>query len=57
MSESAAQPRPWKGWRDDPIKTVEEDRLRRAPVAQRAAQLIAENHSAESSVVYGLEGP
>ena len=57
MSESAEQPLPWKGWRDDPIKTVEEDRLRRAPVAQRAAQLIAENHSAESSVVYGLEGP
>lgn len=48
---------PWKGWRDDPIKTVDEDRLRRAPVARRAAQLIAENHSRESSVVYGLEGP
>ena len=57
MSESAEQPLPWKGWRDDPIKTVEEDRLRRAPVARRAAQLIAENHSAGSSVVYGREGP
>lgn len=57
MSESPDQPLPWKGWRDDPIKTVAEDQLRRAPVAQRAAQLIAQNHSAESSVVYGLEGP
>lgn len=57
MSVSPDQPLPWKGWRDDPIKSVEEDRLRRAPVAQRAAQLIAENHSPESSVVYGLEGP
>lgn len=57
MSESVAPPLPWKGWRDDPIKTVTEDQLRRAPVAQRAAQLIAQNHSAESSVVYGLEGP
>lgn len=47
----------WKGWRDDPIKTVAEDRLRRAPIAERAARLIKENHSAESSVVYGLEGP
>ena len=26
-------------------------------MAQRAARLIAENHSSESSVVYGLEGP
>lgn len=57
MSESVSQPLPWKGWRDDPIETVAEDQLRRAPVAQRAAQLIAQNHSAESSVVYGLEGP
>lgn len=48
---------PWRGWRDDPIKTVDEDNLRRAPVAQRAARLIAENHTSDSSVVYGLEGP
>lgn len=47
----------WRGWRDDPIQTVADDRLRRAPVARRAAQLIAANHSEQSSVVYGLEGP
>ena len=47
----------WQGWRDDPIETLADDRLRRAPVAQRAAQLIAQNHSRESSIVYGLEGP
>ncbi|GAA2153477.1 KAP-like P-loop domain-containing protein [Humibacillus xanthopallidus] len=57
MNDLKTQGPPWKGWRDDPIKTAAEDRLRRAPVAQRAAQLIAENHSPESSVVYGLEGP
>lgn len=57
MSETTEQGPPWKGWRDDPIKTVDEDQLRRAPVAQRAARLIAENHTPESSVVYGLEGP
>lgn len=45
------------GWRDDPIRTVDEDQLSRAPVAHRAARLIAENHTPESSVVYGLEGP
>lgn len=45
------------GWRDDPIQTLGEDRLGRAPFAQHAARLIHENHSAESSVVYGLEGP
>lgn len=45
------------GWRDDPISTVEQDRLRRAPFAQHAARLINENHSDTSSVVYGLEGP
>ncbi len=47
----------WQGWRDDPTETLADDRLRRAPVAQRAAQLIAQNHSRESSIVYGLEGP
>ena len=57
MSEPNNQGSPWKSWRDDPIKTPAEDRLRRAAVAQRAAQLIADNHSPESSVVYGLEGP
>ncbi len=57
MSEPTGQGPPWRGWHDDPIKTVADDRLRRAPVAQRAARLIAENHSSESSVVYGLEGP
>lgn len=57
VSEPAGHGSPWRGWRDDPIKTIDEDRFRRAPVAQRAARLIAENHSPESSVVYGLEGP
>ena len=57
MSGPPNRERTRKGWRDDPINTVADDRLRRAPVAQRAAQLIAENHSPESSVVYGLEGP
>lgn len=45
------------GWRDDPIQTVEQDQLRRAPFAEHAARLIHENHTNESSVVYGLEGP
>jgi hypothetical protein len=57
VNEPNTQGSQWKGWRDDPIKTPADDRLRRAPVAQRAAQLIADNHSPESSVVYGLEGP
>lgn len=45
------------GWHDDPIGTVEQDRLGRSTFSQHAARLIDENHSAESSVVYGLEGP
>jgi len=45
------------GWHDDPINSVGEDRLRRAPFAQHAARLIDENHTPQSSVVYGLEGP
>lgn len=47
----------YTGWRDDPINAVHEDRLNRAPFAQHAARLIDGNHRAESSVVYGLEGP
>lgn len=57
MSEPYSHEPPIWGWRDDPITTVAQDRLGRALVAQRAARLIAENHSPESSVVYGLEGP
>lgn len=45
------------GWHDDPIGNVEQDRLGRALFSQHAARLIDENHSAGSSVVYGLEGP
>lgn len=45
------------GWRDDPIASVEQDRLHRTPFAQHAARLIDRNHSSETSVVYGLEGP
>lgn len=54
-SDETAQPR--RGWRDDPIRSVDEDLLGRAPFAERAARLIAENHSPETSVVYGIEGP
>lgn len=57
MSERYSHEPPIWGWRDDPITTIAQDRLGRALVAQRAARLIAENHSPESSVVYGLEGP
>lgn len=57
MSDQYSQELPHRRWRDDPITTVSEDRLERAPVAQRAARLIAENHTPHSSVVYGLEGP
>lgn len=45
------------GWHDDPIANIKEDQLRRAPFAKHAARLIVENHTADSSVVYGLEGP
>lgn len=44
------------GWRDDPIIDPADDRLGRAPFAEHAARLISENHSPDSSVVYGLEG-
>lgn len=54
---TADQPKPSLGWRDDPITTADQDTLQRAQVAQRIARLIDENHSPESSVVYGLEGP
>ena len=57
MNSSPTQESPPRGWRDDPISTLTQDRLDRAPVARRAARLIADNHSRESSVVYGLEGP
>lgn len=45
------------GWHDDPISSVGQDRLSRASFAEHAARLIDENHTAQSSVVYGLEGP
>jgi hypothetical protein len=45
------------GWRDDPIVTSGQDQLSRGSFARHAARLIHENHSAASSVVYGLEGP
>lgn len=57
MPEASDHGAPATGWHDDPIRHVGEDRLRRAPVAKRAAELIDQNHSSESSVVYGLEGP
>ncbi|MCR6706623.1 MAG: KAP family NTPase [Cellulomonas sp.] len=56
--ETSTQPQCARsGWRDDPITAIEQDRLRRAPFAEHAARLISANHTAESSVVYGLEGP
>lgn len=45
------------GWHDDPISAPAQDRLGRAAFAEHAARLIDENHTADSSVVYGLEGP
>ena len=56
MLSEASGPQP-KGWHDDPIKAVEQDRFNRAPVAERIAKLIHRNHSVDSSIVYGLEGP
>lgn len=56
MVKEASGPQP-KGWSDDPIKAVEQDRFNRAPVAERIAKLIHLNHSGDSSIVYGLEGP
>lgn len=53
----SAQPVRARGWHDDPIETVAQDRLGRAAVAERLAGLIGDGHSAESSTVYGLEGP
>ncbi|MGY1707581.1 KAP family NTPase [Geodermatophilus sp. SYSU D00697] len=57
MTEPNGVEREAPGWHDDPIGSVEQDRLGRAPFAEHAARLIDENHTAESSVVYGLEGP
>lgn len=45
-----------QGWRDDPIKSVAQDRFNRVEFSRAAAQLICRNHSSDSSVVYGLEG-
>lgn len=45
------------GWHDDPIRSLDQDRLGRASFAKHAARLIAETHAVDSSVVYGLEGP
>ena len=56
MLSEASGPQP-KGWHDDPIEAVEQDRFNRAPVAERIAKLIHRNHSVDSSIVYGLEGP
>jgi hypothetical protein len=45
------------GWRDDPISKPSEDELGRTKFAEHTAALINNTHSADSSVVYGLEGP
>jgi hypothetical protein len=57
QSGAGAVPHTPIGWRDDPIVDPDQDRLERVPFASHAAALIAGNHSPESSVVYGLEGP
>jgi KAP family P-loop domain len=44
-------------WRDDPVRSVEQDTLGTSHVAERAARLIAETHSWESSLVFALTGP
>ena len=44
-------------WRDDPITSASDDTLGRGHVARRAADLVIESHSWESSVVIGLIGP
>ena len=44
-------------WRDDPITSSADDTLGRGHVARRAAGLVVETHSWESSVVIGLIGP
>ena len=56
MTEKSSSRHSSAGWRDDPIKTTEQDRFQRVCFAQRAADLIRDNHTTESSVVYGLEG-
>jgi hypothetical protein len=43
-------------WRDEPVSLPEDDRLNRGPFAKHAARLIQDIHSADASVVYGLEG-
>ncbi|WP_420120918.1 KAP family NTPase [Nakamurella sp.] len=44
-------------WNDDPIHNKAEDGLGRAPYAEKAAHLIRNSHSWDSSVVFGLTGP
>lgn len=44
-------------WTDDPLSSGESDTLNRQPYARRAAQLILQTHSFDSSVVFGLSGP
>jgi hypothetical protein len=43
-------------WTDDPLHSSEGDTLARKPYACAAAKLIADSHSFETSVVYGLSG-
>lgn len=57
QKQDAASTERASGWHDDPIKGKAEDKLNRAPVAERLTDLITSNHSPESSIVYGLEGP
>lgn len=44
-------------WRDDPISSTADDQLGRDHVALRIAGLIADTHSWDSSLVFGVTGP
>ncbi|USQ76805.1 P-loop NTPase fold protein [Ornithinimicrobium cryptoxanthini] len=44
-------------WTDAPITARSEDELGRAGYAVHAARLIADSHSWEDSIVFGLTGP
>lgn len=44
-------------WSDSPITTKNEDELGRADYAAHAARLIADSHSWDDSIVFGLTGP
>ena len=48
---------PQRNWVDEPIYSKDKDTLQRGHLAQQAALLMANTHSWEASVVFGLTGP